>query len=298
ILYMNSLLINKISEMKKEYKNNKYLFIPQILVIDLIKQLGAEEKDINTLMEYGDYLAQDPTLSFRYSRTGRYLFDNDLETISRLEYQPFVLTEEDGFIREDSGAQRHFRALDDRWQSNTAYQALLKLKMLLIQGNTFTPRHLTDQQSPKSISTVFHLRLIAQPDSLSELSIEGVHKDGVDHTMIVMMNKHNVKDNTGALRVHSPQEAIGTPWQEINPENVLYEHNNAQYLDVLLIADNELNHSGTPIFTHDNKNQAYQDFMVLLSRYPTIDSHPSHKFDSMNAHPDLPLTLYLNQSVA
>ncbi|MBJ2117855.1 MULTISPECIES: 2OG-Fe dioxygenase family protein [Proteus] len=295
---MNSLLIDKISEIKKEYKNNKYVFIPQNIVIDLIKQLGAKEKDINTLMEYGDYLAQDPTLSFRHTRTGRYLFDNDIETISRLEYQPFVLTEEDGFIREDSGAQRHFRALDDRWQSNTAYQALLKLKMLLIQGNAFTPRHLTDQQSPKSISTVFHLRLIAQPDSLSELSIEGVHKDGVDHTMIVMMNKHNVKDNTGALRVHSPQEAIGTPWQKINPENVLYEHNNAQYLDVLLIADNELNHSGTPIFTHDNKNQAYQDFMVLLSRYPTVDAHPSHKFDSMNAHPDLPLTLYLNQSVA
>ncbi|MBG2915579.1 MULTISPECIES: 2OG-Fe dioxygenase family protein [Proteus] len=295
---MNSLLINKISEIRKEYKNNKYVFIPQNIVIDLIKQLGAEEKDINTLMEYGDYLAQDPTLSFRHSRTGRYLFDNDIETISRLEYQPFVLTEEDGFIREDSGAQRHFRALDDRWQSNTAYQALLKLKMLLIQGNTFTPRHLTDQNSPKSISTVFHLRLIAQPDSLSELSIEGVHKDGVDHTMIVMMNKNNVKDNTGALRVHSPKEAIGTPWQEINPENVLYEHNNAQYLDVLLIADNELNHSGTPIFTHDNKNQAYQDFIVLLSRYPTVDTHPSHKFDSMNAHPDLPLTLYLNQSVA
>ncbi|WP_311755425.1 2OG-Fe dioxygenase family protein [Proteus terrae] len=295
---MNSLLINKISEIRKEYKNNKYVFIPQDIVIDLIKQLGAEEKDINALMEYGDYLAQDPTLSFRHSRTGRYLFDNDIATISRLEYQPFVLTEEDGFIREDSGAQRHFRALDDRWQSNTAYQALLKLKMLLIQGNTFTPRHLTDQNSPKSISTVFHLRLIAQPDSLSELSIEGVHKDGVDHTMIVMMNKNNVKDNTGALRVHSPQEAIGTPWQEINPKNVLYEHNNAQYLDVLLIADNELNHSGTPIFTHDNKNQAYQDFIVLLSRYPTVDSHPSHKFDSMNSHPDLPLTLYLNQSVA
>lgn len=295
---MNSLLINKISEIRKEYKNDKYVFIPQDIVIDLIKQLGAEEKDINALMEYGDYLAQDPTLSFRHSRTGRYLFDNDIATISRLEYQPFVLTEEDGFIREDSGAQRHFRALDDRWQSNTAYQALLKLKMLLIQGNTFTPRHLTDQNSPKSISTVFHLRLIAQPDSLSELSIEGVHKDGVDHTMIVMMNKNNVKDNTGALRVHSPKEAIGTPWQEINPENVLYEHNNAQYLDVLLIADNELNHSGTPIFTHDNKNQAYQDFIVLLSRYPTVDSHPSHKFDSMNSHPDLPLTLYLNQSVA
>lgn len=295
---MKSLLINKISEIKQEYKKNKYVFIPQKVVIDLIKQLGAEEKDINVLMEYGDYLAQDPTLSFRHSRTGRYLFDNDIETISRLEYQPFVLSEEDGFIREDSGAQRHFRALDDRWQSNTAYQALLKLKMLLIQGNIFTPRHLTDQNSPKSISTVFHLRLIAQPDSLSELSIEGVHKDGVDHTMIVMMNKNNVKNNTGALRVHSPKEAIGTPWQEINPENVLYEHNNAQYLDVLLIADNELNHSGTPIFTHDNKNQAYQDFMVLLSRYPTVDAHPSHKFDSMNAHPDLPLTLYLNPSVA
>ncbi|WP_286138873.1 hypothetical protein [Shigella sp. FC1655] len=70
---MNNLLINKISEIKNEYKNNKYVFIPQNVVIDLIKHLGAEEKDINTLMEYGDYLAQDPTLSFRHSRTGRYL---------------------------------------------------------------------------------------------------------------------------------------------------------------------------------------------------------------------------------
>lgn len=237
-------------------------------------------------------------MSFRHSRTGRYLFDNEAKTISRLEYQPFVLTEEDGFIREDSGAQRHFRAIDDRWQSNTAYQALLKLKMLLIEGNRFTPRRLTDQQSPKSISTVFHLRLIAEPNSLSELSIEGVHKDGVDHTMIVMMNKNNVKNNSGALRVHSPQEAIGTPWQDINPNNVLYEHNNAQYLDILLIADNELNHSGTPIFTHDNNHSAYQDFIVLLSRYPTVDTHPSHQFDSTQLHPDLPLTLHLNKQVA
>ncbi|OAT49077.1 hypothetical protein M997_0762 [Proteus hauseri ATCC 700826] len=292
---MNDLLINKIREIKEEYKKNKHVFIPQAIVIDLIKNLGGEEKDINELINYGDYLAQDPTLSFRHTRTGRYLFDNDIKTISRLEYQPFVLTEEDGFIREDSGAQRHFRAIDDRWQSNSAYQALLKLKMLLIEGNTFTPRRLTNPLSPKLISTVFHLRLIAQPNSLSELSIEGVHKDGVDHTMIVMMNKNNVKDNSGALRVHSPAEKIGTPWQEINHENILYEHNNAQHFDILLIADNELNHSGTPIFTHDNNNQAYQDFIVLLSRYPTIESHPAHQFDSINVHPDLPLTVHLNQ---
>ena len=98
------------------------------------------------------------------------------KTISRLEYQPFVLTEEDGFIREDSGAQRHFRAIDDRWQSNTAYQALLKLKMLLIEGKSIYTTPLNRSTIPKSISTVFHLRLIAEPNSLSELSIEGVHK--------------------------------------------------------------------------------------------------------------------------
>lgn len=86
---MNDLLTNKINKIKEEYKNNKYVFIPQKIVIDLIKQLGATEKDIDTLIEYGDYLAQDPTLSFRHSRTGRYLFDNEAKTISRLEYQPF-----------------------------------------------------------------------------------------------------------------------------------------------------------------------------------------------------------------
>ena len=76
-----------------------------------------------------------------------------------------------------------------------------------------------------------------------------------------------------------------------------FMNNNAQYLDVLLIADNELNHSGTP-FTHDNKNQAYQRFYRFVISLSTVDSHPSHKFDSMNSHPDLPLTLYLNRSVA
>lgn len=292
---MNNLLISEISKIKIEHQQSKYVFIPQSSIINLIKQLGAEDKDIKALIKYGDYLSPDPTLSFRHTRTGRYLFDNDIKTISRLEYQPFVLTEEDGFIREDSGAQRHFRAIDDRWQSNSAYQALLKLKMLLIHGNTFTPRDLTDQLSSKLISTVFHLRLIAQPNSLSELSIEGVHKDGVDHTMIIMMKKKNVKNSSGALRVHSPKEAIGTPWQNINHAHLLYEHNNAQNLDVLLIADNELNHSGTPIFTEDNKNQAYHDFMVLLSRYPTVKAHPSHQFDSINLHPDLPLTLHLSE---
>lgn len=54
---MNSLLTNKINEIKKEYQNNKYVFIPQNIVLDLIKQLGAQENDINVLINYGDYLA-------------------------------------------------------------------------------------------------------------------------------------------------------------------------------------------------------------------------------------------------
>ncbi|OAT26759.1 2OG-Fe dioxygenase family protein [Proteus myxofaciens] len=293
---MNTLLIDKIQKIKEEYKKNKYVFISQNTVIELIKGLGAQDKDINELSEYGDYLAQDPTLSFRHSRTGRYLFDNEEKNISRLEYQPFVLTKEDGFIREDSGAKRHFRAIDDRWQFNTAYQALLKLKMLLIQDNHFTPRHTSNAKSSKLLSTVFHLRLIAQPDSLSELSIEGVHQDGVDHTMIIMANKNNVKNNSGAIRVHTTEEPIGTPWQDVNPSNILYEHNNAQYLDILLVADNELNHSGTPIFTDDNKKSAYQDFIIMLSRHPRVESHPSYQFDSTNLHPDLPLTVQLSET--
>mgnify|MGYP001088409120 CR=1 FL=1 len=42
---MNDLLTNKINKIKEEYKNNKYVFIPQKIVIDLIKQLGATEKE-------------------------------------------------------------------------------------------------------------------------------------------------------------------------------------------------------------------------------------------------------------
>ena len=85
--------------------------------------------------------------------------------------------------------------------------------------------------------------------------------------MIVMMNKNNVKNNSGAHFTCSfLKQLILHLGKILIPNNVLYEHNNAQYLDILLIADNELNHSGTPIFTHDNNHFAYQDFIVLLSR--------------------------------
>ena len=108
---MNDLLTNKINKIKEEYKIINMFYSTKI-VIDLIKQLGATEKDIDTLIEYGDYLAQSYYCRFvTLSRTLPFSIMR-AKTISRLEYQPFVLTE-DGFIREDSGAQRHFRAIDD-----------------------------------------------------------------------------------------------------------------------------------------------------------------------------------------
>lgn len=290
---MNNALKDKINKIRAEYNKNKCVLIRQETVLEIIKQLGATDEDINDFYHYGEYLASDPTLSYRQSRTGRYLFDNNEKTISRLEYQPFVLTEEDGFIREDSGKQRHFRGLDDRWQNNTAYQGMLKLNLLLMQNCSFPPRHQNTETRSQLLATAFHIKMNAKPNSLSELSIEGVHQDGVDHTMITMMNKHNVKDSTGTLRVHSLAEPFSVPWDKVDPNKILLQNPNAKYLDTLLVADSLLNHSGTPIFNDDNSKPADLDLFLLLSRYPRDKSHPSYKFDSMRLHPDLPLTLKL-----
>ncbi len=61
-------------------------------------------------------------LPFRKSRNGRFCFDFDRAQIERLEFQPFVLSVEEDFIRYDSGKVRHFRGINDDLQLNTAFR--------------------------------------------------------------------------------------------------------------------------------------------------------------------------------
>nr|WP_212995109.1 2OG-Fe dioxygenase family protein [Elizabethkingia argenteiflava] len=65
---------------------------------------------------------------------------------------------------------------------------------MMIEGVTSKERPFLDYQSEKWISTVFNLRTITTPILIGEPALEGVHTDGVDHTMTILLNhKKHVK---------------------------------------------------------------------------------------------------------
>jgi Uncharacterized protein conserved in bacteria (DUF2257). len=132
--------LSLLDEVKKAYQEHRSAFIPGTTMQAILLALGARPEDFAKLQQVSANLADDPTLPFRKSRNGRFCFDFDRAQIERLEFQPFVLSVEEDFIRYDSGKVRHFRGINDDLQLNTAFQALMKFKAYVIDGVNVTPR--------------------------------------------------------------------------------------------------------------------------------------------------------------
>ena len=134
----------------------------------ILMSLGASRKDLQGLKSYHENLGPDPTLPFRKTATdyvGYNLIDGK---IRRLQHRPFILKEEDGFYREDSGIAREYVETAEEAVSNTAYKAIIRFKAI-VTANTHIS---TDFKN--WISTVFLLRVITNNEFLGEPAIEGV----------------------------------------------------------------------------------------------------------------------------
>lgn len=120
-----------------------------------------------------------------------------------------------------------------------------------------------DYSSVNWVTTVFHLRTITQEDLLGEPALEGVHSDGVDHTMTIMLGHHNMTENSAITNIHSNLEKSGICFEEAKNENLVNSIQHKKFLDSLLIKDNEFKHSLSPVFQMNLKERAtrgYVDF--------------------------------------
>lgn len=201
--------LSLLDEVKKAYQEHRSAFIPGATMQAILLALGARPEDFARLQQVSANLADDPTLPFRKSRNGRFCFDFDRARIERLEFQPFVLSVEEDFIRYDSGKVRHFRGINDDLQLNTAFQALMKFKAYVIDGVGVTPRPRLNQKINKFVCTVFNLRTVTTPQMLGEPALEGVHSDGVDHTMTTFLGCDNMTDDSAKTFIHDMRETSG-----------------------------------------------------------------------------------------
>ena len=81
---------------------------------------------------------------------------------------------------------------------------------------------------------------------------EGVHRDGVDYVMVMMVRRHNIAE--GKTTIHSPGLQPLASFTLTNP------------LDMTLVDDNRCLHGVTPVVPLDPSQPAYRDVLVVTFR--------------------------------
>jgi hypothetical protein len=259
----------------------------------LLVALGAREADITALRHVSEGLQGDPTLAFRRTRNGRFCIDLEHRQIFRMTPQPFVLTADEDFVRHDSGVVRVFDEIDDSLQSNTAMQALLIFKGMIVGGVPVAPRAFLDYASAKWVCTLFHIRTITVPELLGEPALEGVHSDGVDHTMTTFLGSQNMTSDSAVTYIHDPDEKNGTRWDAASPAMRFGQYQHTDFLDTLLIVDHERKHSLSPVFAQRGDETATRDMLIFFTRKPATEGHASHPYDDFASNDKSPMVIQI-----
>lgn len=290
--------LGRIRELRQQYLKDRYIFIPGAEVKDLVFSLGATPGDLAELQRDSGQLEVDPTLTFRRSRNGRYCFVPWKREIYRTVQQPFVLSAKEDFVRHDSGEIREFAGISSKTQGNPVFQMLLAINALIVEGSEVKQRPDVDYTSPKWITTAFHLRTITTPEILGEPALEGVHQDGVDHTMTIFLGSENMTSESAITHLHSNQEVSGTQWQDQNPEHILGKVQHRDILDTLIVVDHERKHSVSSVMPADPARSATRDMLILFTRKPFDKGHMASAYDSDEVNTQLPLTVHLPESIS
>lgn len=285
-------------KLRSKYITNRSIFVEGADMVSLLKGLGATESDLDRLKFVSDNLYSDPTLPFRRSRNGRFCFDFSTSSVRRLEFQPFALSVEEDFKRHDSGQIRVFDEVQDELQLNTAFQALLVFKGMICHGVKTAERPRLDYSSDQWVCTLFNLRTVTTPSILGEPALEGVHTDGVDHTMTTYLGSQNMdlEANSAVTFMHDMNEETGAKYTDIKPQHLRSRVQHRHFLDTLLLVDTENKHSLSPVLPVDSQKEATRDMLIFFTRRPVKKGgggHISEEIDSFRPHRELPMEVPL-----
>ena len=280
---------SEIMDVRAEYIRSRWAFVDGARMVSLLGALGATEEDFERLKLVSRELRSDPTLPFRKTRNGRICLDPRTRRVYRLEQQPFILSREEDFVRHDSETLRTFDEVQDDLQLNTALQAMLVFKFLVINGVDIAHRPRLDYGRAEWICTLFSIRTVTSPELLGEPALEGVHSDGVDHTMTTFLSSQNMTPDSAQTFLHDMREVNGKRWHETDPDLVAGSAQHRDFLDTLLIVDHEFKHSVSPVYPIDASAPADRDMLIFFTRKPAEQGHVSFPYDSVTPHRTLPM---------
>jgi hypothetical protein len=120
-------------------------------------------------------------------------------------------------------------------------------------------------------------------------TLEGLHQDGSDHTMSVILGASNITPESGIIFVHARDETTSVQHSETRMDLLKGRYQHRVFLDTLLFTYNNTKHSVTPMYALDTSQPSYRDMFVILSRKPRSEIHLSGLPDSLKPHKEFKL---------
>ncbi len=99
---------------------------------------------------------------------------------------------------------------------------------------------------------VHQFRILASPDEPGKPTPEGVHRDGVDFVLVLLVERRNI--DSGTTTIHAPDGTELGSFTLTAP------------LDAALVDDARVKHGVTPVSAHDPALPAWRDVLVVTFR--------------------------------
>ena len=222
---------------------NDFLSLPASRVIDILSRIAKTEiGDDQSFVDSWNTLQEDQYMADggRYRKRRHAVFEaNQLSPKPRLmPYQHHYQTED--YNQLNGGVERYFAPiLSDLIESPT-------LTALLDFGNQLFSRIAATNQWHIELH---QFRIEARDGQKGSPTPEGVHRDGVDFVIVVMINRVNI--DSGATTIY-------------NLDNQLVgEFTLLETFDMAIVDDHKVYHGVTPIEQLDPNQEAYRDVLVI-----------------------------------
>ncbi|KAB8124413.1 hypothetical protein D3W54_09685 [Komagataeibacter medellinensis] len=238
--------LTPLARLETPLRTNGFVFVPAGDMEQLLAQYG--------LCGWASFAASWNRLGLdrymadggRYRRRRHATFAIDTGGIQRKKHQPHYQSRD--YNELNGGIERWFRAMEPEMGTHPALLAILRLMHRIV----------TDMSDPAHVPDVWHtevhqFRIEALDNAPGQPTPEGLHRDGVDWVMVVMIRRENVM--SGETTIHDLQRSPVGGFMLDQP------------LDTAVVNDNRVYHGVTAVRPLDPARPAYRDVLVVTFRH-------------------------------
>jgi hypothetical protein len=157
------------------------------------------------------------------------------------------------------GHQPHYQSLDYNTLNGGIARWFEPIPQAILEGPVFLRifdacRATFDALKPQASWHIeaHQFRIQATPDEAGKPTPEGVHRDGVDYVLVMMVRRQNIA--SGTTTIHAPDGELLDRFTLADP------------LDAALVDDHRCLHGVTPVVPLDAAQPAYRDVLVVTFR--------------------------------